>query len=119
MNRSGYSTQINKGATMAEQQIPLTIEGIRAMVRDVAREAFRESGKEFDRKMDQMRAEVAEQSKETNRKISALGSRIGEIIENMVAGNIEEKFNALGYHDIDSCSPNKKFGSNDSRSSFL
>jgi hypothetical protein len=55
--------------------------------------------------------ETDRQIKETNRKISALGSRIGEIIENMVAGNIEEKFNALGYHDIEKCSSNVKYGS--------
>ena len=41
--------------------------------------------------------ETREQMKETDKKISALGSRIGEIIENMVRGNIVGKFRALNY----------------------
>jgi len=42
-------------------------------------------------------AEAARLSKETERKISALGSRIGEIIENMIGGDIVPQFRALGY----------------------
>jgi hypothetical protein len=49
-------------------------------------------------------------AKEANRKIADLGSRIGEIIEHMVAGTIEEKFQALGY-DVTDCARNFKFGS--------
>ena len=52
--------------------------------------------------------EVSEQMKRTDKKISELGSRIGEIIENMVAGNIIEKFQDLGY-DVTGCSPRKSF----------
>jgi hypothetical protein len=46
--------------------------------------------------------------KETDKKISDLGSRLGEIVENMVAGHIIEKFQALGY-DVTGCSPRKSF----------
>jgi hypothetical protein len=48
--------------------------------------------------------------KETDRKISALGSRIGEIIENMVGGgNIVKQFQALNI-PIHAHSRNKIFG---------
>jgi hypothetical protein len=42
--------------------------------------------KETDRKM-----------KETDRKISSLGSRLGELVEEIIFPNILEKFNKLGY----------------------
>ena len=41
--------------------------------------------------------------KRTEKAIAALGSRIGEIVENMVAGNIVDKFQDLGY-DVTGCS---------------
>jgi len=41
--------------------------------------------------------EVAEQQKETDRKISKLGNRFGELVEHLVAPNIREKFNELGF----------------------
>jgi hypothetical protein len=83
---------------MPEQ--PLTYEGILEMFREIGRKQ-----EETDRQM-----------KETDRKISALGSRIGEIIEHMVSGrgNIVDKFQTLGY-EINQCSQyfqfkNKKLG---------
>ena len=48
---------------------------------------LRESQKETDRQM-----------KETDRKISKLGSRFGELIEHMIAPNIMNKFNELGFN---------------------
>ena len=71
---------------------PLTIEGIF--------EFLEKSSREFDRRM-----------KKTDKRISELGSRIGRIVENMVKGNIIEKFQALGYEDIDVCYERVKFGS--------
>ena len=41
--------------------------------------------------------ETREKMKETDRKISKLGSRIGQLIEQLTASNILEKFNCLGY----------------------
>jgi Holliday junction resolvase-like predicted endonuclease/Sec-independent protein translocase protein TatA len=90
---------------------PLTYENVLEMIRET-REAIqdisrttKEQSAEFDRRMQEeklerkkQRAEFDRQSKEVNKKISALGSRIGEIVENMVAGdNIVNKFQALGY----------------------
>ena len=48
------------------------------------------------------------QMKATDKKISALGSRIGEIVESMVKGNIVEQFRALDY-DVVEYSQHKKF----------
>jgi hypothetical protein len=41
--------------------------------------------------------ETDRQMKETDRKISKLGSRIGDLVEELIAPNILEKFNRLGY----------------------
>jgi hypothetical protein len=49
---------------------------------------------ETDRKMQETR----EQMKETDRKIGELGNRFGELAEHLVAPNIHERFNELGYH---------------------
>ena len=117
---------------MSQQQNALTYEGILELFRQVT-----EQQKETDRKFqetdriiketDRIVKENAAQQKETDRKfqetdrimketskkISALGSRIGEIVENMVRGNIVEKFQALGY-DVSTCAPrpfkNKELG---------
>ncbi|MDR0655685.1 MAG: hypothetical protein LBG22_05160, partial [Treponema sp.] len=49
--------------------------------------------KETDRKM----KETALQMKETDRKIGKLGSKLGDLIEEMIFPNILEKFNKQGY----------------------
>jgi hypothetical protein len=56
--------------------------------------------KETERKMqetDRMMKETARRMQETDRKISKLGSRIGDLVEELIAPNILEKFNRLGY----------------------
>jgi len=59
------------------------------------------SMKETDRRM-----------KETDRKIGELGNRFGELAEHLVAPNIKEKFNALGYH-FDDISKDREIGNDD------
>jgi len=94
---------------MSELQSPLTYEGILEMFRQTDRK-FQETAeqmKETDRKIKETSEQMKETDrkfqetdrkiKETNRQIAALGSRIGEIVENMVKGNIVEKFQAFGY----------------------
>jgi hypothetical protein len=49
--------------------------------------------KETDRQM----KETDRKMKETDRKISNLGSRLGELVEEIIFPNILEKFNKLGY----------------------
>ncbi|MDR1515966.1 MAG: hypothetical protein LBS45_09735 [Synergistaceae bacterium] len=56
---------------------------------------------ETDRRMqetDRMIKENARQLKETDRQIGKLGNRFGELTEHLVAPNIVQKFNALGFH---------------------
>ena len=79
---------------MTQQASPLTYEGIL--------ELFRQTDLKFQ--------EVAKESKRINRKISALGSRVGEIVENMVQGNIVEKFQQYEYVVTQHCR-NMVFGS--------
>jgi hypothetical protein len=62
---------------------------------------------ETDRKMqetdrimketDRMMKETSRKMQETDRKISSLGSRIGDLVEQLIVPNILEKFNTLGY----------------------
>ena len=59
----------------------LTFEKVWAMFQET-----REQMKETDREM-----------KETNRRIGELGNRFGELAEHLVAPNINEKFNELGF----------------------
>jgi len=84
---------------MSQQASPLTYEGILDL--------FRKSDERFDRRL----KETDRQMKKTNKRISELGSRVGKIVENMVKGNIVEKFHALGYEDIDVCYERVQFGS--------
>ena len=97
---------------MSEQ--PLTYESVLALIRENSREmreehrefrrSLKEQGAEFDRRMQ----ETVQIAREAHKKISALGSRIGEIVENMVAGNIVEKFQAFGY-EIIQCGPRVRY----------
>ena len=100
---------------MSQQQIPLTAEIVFEMFRQASEETkavramFQEMSRETDRKIqevaEQMKAqtaetvqkfkETAEQMKETDRKVGFLTSRIGEIVENMVGGDIVGQFQAL------------------------
>ncbi|MDR1622768.1 MAG: hypothetical protein LBS00_10380 [Synergistaceae bacterium] len=57
--------------------------------------------RETDRKIqetDRKIQEVARHIKETNKQIGDLGNRFGELAEHLVAPNIVEKFNVLGFH---------------------
>jgi hypothetical protein len=109
---------------MSEQQTPtpLTYERILELFHET-REQFRLNDLRFQERMDRMSQEaelrkqeaelrsqkLERQMKETDDKISALGSRIGEIVENMIGGDIVGQFQALGYA-VTAYSRNKKFG---------
>ena len=66
----------------------LTFEKVWAMFQETDRkfQETREQMKETDRKM-----------QETDKKIGKLGNRFGELVEHLVAPNIEGKFNELGF----------------------
>ena len=77
-----------------------------------------DSRREFEKRMegqaeiDRMWKEATERiMKKTNKRISDLGSRVGEIIVKMVKGDIVGKFQALGYTDIEDCYERVEFGS--------
>ncbi|MDR0764216.1 MAG: DUF3782 domain-containing protein, partial [Synergistaceae bacterium] len=60
--------------------------------------------RETDRQMketDRQMKETDRQMKETDRQIGRLGNRFGELAEHLVAPNIAEKFNALGFRFTD------------------
>jgi hypothetical protein len=81
------------------------------------REEAKESSKEFDRRMQEShekneremqkiretQQETARVVRETSISVGGLNNSFGELAEHLVAPNIKEKFNALGYHfeDID------------------
>jgi hypothetical protein len=92
---------------MSAPQSALTYEGVLELIQrltmqmaetDLKIQANAEQMKETDRKI-----------QETNKAIGKLGSRVGEIVENMVAGNIVAQFRELGYK-IKDRSENKVFG---------
>jgi hypothetical protein len=106
--------------TLGEPEMGLTFEKVWAMFQEIGRkiqetdrilqEAIRENTlrgeetdrmmRETDRKMQETSRKMREtdrQMKETDRKISKLGSRIGDLVEELIAPNILEKFNELGY----------------------
>jgi hypothetical protein len=94
---------------MAEQQI--TYESVLKLIRRVSKQM-----KESDQRFQDMRQELTEQQKKTelaiertNKTVGNLRSNVGKVIEHMVRGHIEKKFQALGYHDIDDCSQNREF----------
>jgi len=85
---------------MSAAPMPLTVENVLEMFRETDRK-FQET----DRKIQ----ETAEQIKRTHRDIAGLTSSVGALVESMVQGNIVEKFEALGYNDLDDCCREKKF----------
>jgi len=101
------------------QSSPLTIEGVLEMFRE-SREQFRESREQFREVKDlflqtdkQIKA-TQESLKATQKEVGKLGSRVGEIVEKMVAGNISAQFRELGYK-IKKCGENVTFGEPGSR----
>jgi hypothetical protein len=81
--------------TPHEPEMGLTFEKVWAMFQDVA-ERFKETDRQF-KETDRKFEETDRQFKETDRKIGKLGGRLGELVEHLVAPNILEKFNKLGY----------------------
>jgi len=91
---------------MSVQQVPLTHESILEMFRQAAEET-----KEIKRMIQETTAQMKETdriARQTSTDIGNLGSRIGEIVENMVKGDIVAKFQAFDY-EIDDYCEKKKF----------
>ena len=107
---------------MSEQTAPLTYESVLALIQKSGlefRQWLEESSQKFDKRMeelaerqqktDEQMKKTDEQVKKTSKEVSTLGSRVSEIIENMVGGDIIEQFQALGYA-VTAYSRNKIFG---------
>ena len=90
---------------MSQQASPLTIEGILKSIEN-SREQFREEIKESRREFKQS---MEESRREFDQRIGKLTSRVGEIVENMVGGNIVAQFQHYGY-DVTELSRNIEFG---------
>ncbi|MDR3160442.1 MAG: hypothetical protein LBU28_02375, partial [Spirochaetaceae bacterium] len=76
----------------------LRFEEVWTMFQEMSRKLdlrFEELARRFE-ETDRQFKETDRQFKETDRKISKLGSRLGELVENLVASNLPEKFKARG-----------------------
>jgi hypothetical protein len=124
-----YTDHFAKGETMSEQTAPLTYESVLALIRESAQEAdkrrqesdrqlqelkqwFRKFNEEFNQQNQELikrQEKTDEQIKRTNADVGGLTSSVGKLVTNMVKGNIIEKFEALGYGDLDRCSAEQTF----------
>jgi hypothetical protein len=73
----------------------LTFEKVWAMFQETG-EQFKETDRRF-KETDKRFKETDKKFKETERIIGKLGNRFGELVEHLVAPNIREKFNELGF----------------------
>jgi len=94
---------VSEKPTLPLEDVPtgesLTFEKVWAMFKETDRkfqEASREAA-ERQKEIDLKFQEAAKQHKETERIIGKLGNRFGELVEHLVAPNIKEKFNELGF----------------------
>ena len=110
---------------MSQQQIPLTAEVVFEMFREMSQEVkamFQETDRKFQETAEQMKEtdrrfqetdriiqETAALVKKTNQDVGSLSSRVGDIIEYMVGGDIVGQFQALNIA-IKSHSRDKTFG---------
>ena len=77
----------------------LTFEKVWTMFQETDRK-FKETDRKFqetEQLIKEISRENRERSKEMDRRIGDLGNRFGELAEHLVAPNIVEKFNALGF----------------------
>jgi hypothetical protein len=84
-----------QAAVLPPEYQGLTFEKVWAMFKESERRMW-----ETDRRIqetERILRENALQMKETDRKISKLGSRIGDLVEELILPNILKKFNKLGY----------------------
>ncbi|MDR1400691.1 MAG: hypothetical protein LBJ41_12295 [Treponema sp.] len=75
---------------------------------------MREQQKETAEQMRETDRRVEEQWKKTNKVIGDLGLRLGEIVERLIAPNLVEKFNVMGFN-LTTAGPNQKFYDNKHR----
>jgi hypothetical protein len=99
------------GTTAREPEMGLTFEKVWAMFQESDRRMqkmneeserrMREMSEETDRKLQEVARQMKatdERMKATDERFGKLGNRFGELAEHLVAPNIVQKFNALGFH---------------------
>ena len=79
-----------------EYQKGLTFEDVWAALME-NRQQMKESQEKNDREWERLREEADKERKKTDRIIGKLGNRFGELVEHLVAPNLMEKFNDLGF----------------------
>jgi len=94
---------------MSAPSTPLTIESVLELIRVQIEKSDKRFQKteELIEKVAQRQEKTDEQIKQTNKDVGGLSSSIGALVENMVKGNIVEKFEALGYSDLSDCREKK------------
>ena len=94
---------------MSAPSTPLTIESVLELIRVQIEKSDKRFQKteELIEKVAQRQEKTDEQIKQTNKDVGGLSSSIGALVENMVKGNIVEKFEALGYNDLSDCREKK------------
>ncbi|MDR2659511.1 MAG: hypothetical protein LBC27_05930 [Spirochaetaceae bacterium] len=65
-------------------------------IKEMTKETDRQM-RETDRQIKEMTKETDRQMRETDRKIGKLGDRLGDLVEHIIAPNLLEKFNKLGF----------------------
>jgi hypothetical protein len=80
-----------------EPEMGLTFEKVWAMFQESDRR-MQKLSEETAQQMRETDRQIREMNKETDKRIGDLGNRFGELAEHLVAPNIAEKFNALGFH---------------------
>jgi len=72
---------------------PPSFESVWAILQEVGKKQ-----EETARQMKESAERLDKQMRETDRRLGKLGNRMGEIIEHMIAPNLREKFNELGFN---------------------
>ncbi|MDR3181663.1 MAG: hypothetical protein LBT89_01885, partial [Planctomycetaceae bacterium] len=62
-----------------------------------AQEEAKAERAQFQKELEKLREAAEKQRRITDKKISDLGDRIGQLVEEMVEGGVVRKFNKLGY----------------------
>ena len=97
---------------MSTPSIPLTHEGVLDLIQKVTDqiEKVTKQMKETDERLDLRFQKTDDQVARTSKEVSALGSRVGEMVEKLLGeGNLVAQFRELG-HKVKSHSRNKVFG---------
>ncbi|MDR0654446.1 MAG: hypothetical protein LBG12_14235, partial [Synergistaceae bacterium] len=80
-----------------EPEMGLTFEKVWAMFQESDRR-MQELNEETVRQMRETDRKIQKLTEETHKQIGELGHRFGELAEHLVAANIVQKFNDLGFH---------------------